>query len=135
MLFRSEIADNFNNQIDKVEMYKNNRCIAMTGNSVAGTSNNIIDKQSEIDIYYECFAPKKSIREQIRAYQSDNDTLPIASIKRSFSNLLQKKVRGLPLENTPRCRSVRRFTVRSLSADYHRHDFFRTAEAWVLSER
>ena len=73
---KGEIADNFNNQIDKVEMYKNNRCIAMTGNSVAGTSNNIIDKQSEIDIYYECFAPKKSIREQIRAYQSDNDTLP-----------------------------------------------------------
>ena len=35
----------------------------MTGNSVAGTSNNIIDKQSEID--------KKRIREQIIAYQSD----------------------------------------------------------------
>ena len=57
-------------------MYKNNRCIAMTGNSIGGTSNNIIDKQSEIDKYYEGFAPKKRIREQIRAYQSDNDTLP-----------------------------------------------------------
>lgn len=53
-------------------MYKNNRCIAMTGNSIGGTSNNIIDKQSEIDKYYEGFAPKKRIREQIRAYQSDN---------------------------------------------------------------
>lgn len=73
---KGEIADNFNNQIEKVEMYKNNRCIAMTGDSVAGTSNNIIDKQNEIDRYYECFAPKKSVREQIRAYQSDNDTLP-----------------------------------------------------------
>ena len=57
-------------------MYQNNRCIAMTGNSIDGISNNIIDKQSEIDRYYECFAPKKSVREQIRASQSDNDTLP-----------------------------------------------------------
>lgn len=73
---KGEIADNFNNQIEKVEMYQNNRCIAMTGNSIDGTSNNIIDKQSEIDRYYECFAPKKSVREQIRASQSDNDTLP-----------------------------------------------------------
>ncbi len=73
---KGEIADNFNNQIEKVEMYKNNRCIAMTGNSVTGTSNNIIDKQNEIDRYYECFAPKKSVREQIRVYQSDNNTLP-----------------------------------------------------------
>lgn len=47
----------------------------MTGNSIGGTSNNIIDKQSETDKYYEGFAPKKRIREQIRAYQSDNDTL------------------------------------------------------------
>ena len=73
---KGEIADNFNNQIEKVEMYQNNRCIAMTGNSIDGISNNIIDKQSEIDRYYECFAPKKSVREQIRASQSDNDTLP-----------------------------------------------------------
>ena len=73
---KGEIADNFSNQIEKVEMYQNNRCIAMTGNSIDGISNNIIDKQSEIDRYYECFAPKKSVREQIRAYQSDNDTLP-----------------------------------------------------------
>lgn len=72
---KGEIADNFNNQIEKVEMYQNNRCIAMTGNSIDGISNNIIDKQSEIDSTY-CFAPKKSVREQIRASQSDNDTLP-----------------------------------------------------------
>ena len=73
---KGEIADNFNNQIEKVEMYQNNRCIAMTGNSIDRISNNIIDKQREIDRYYECFAPKKSVREQIRASQSDNDTLP-----------------------------------------------------------
>lgn len=75
---KGKIAYNFNNQIEKVEMYKNNRCIAMTGNSVDGTLNNIVDKQNEIDKYYEYFAPKKSIREQIKAYQSDNDLLPDA---------------------------------------------------------
>lgn len=48
---KGEIADNFNNQIEKVEIYQNNRCIAMTGNSIDGISNNIIDKQSEIDRY------------------------------------------------------------------------------------
>ncbi|KDE61705.1 hypothetical protein [Fusobacterium necrophorum] len=46
---KGEIADNFNNQIEKVEMYRNNRCIAMTGNSIDETSNNIIDKKSEIE--------------------------------------------------------------------------------------
>ena len=55
---KGKIAYNFNNQIEKVEMYKNNRCIAMTGNSVDGTLNNIVDKQNEIDKYYEYFAPK-----------------------------------------------------------------------------
>ena len=47
---KGEIADNFNNQIDKVEMYKNNRCIVMTENSVAGTSNNIIDTMSVLHL-------------------------------------------------------------------------------------
>lgn len=92
---KGEIADNFNNQIEKVEMYQNNRCIAMTGNSVDGTSNNIIDKQSEIDKYYEYFAPKKKIREQIRAYQSDNDTLPdMATIIETMCKC-NRKAKGL----------------------------------------
>ena len=58
---KGKIAYNFNNQIEKVEMYKNNRCIAMSGNSVDGTLNNIVDKQNEIDKYYEYFAPKKAL--------------------------------------------------------------------------
>lgn len=41
---KREIGDNFNNQIES-EMYQSNRCIAMTVNSIDGTSNNIIDKQ------------------------------------------------------------------------------------------
>ena len=92
---KGEIADNFNNQIKKVDMYQNNRCIAMTGNSIDGISNNIIDKQSEIDKYYECFTPKKSVREQIRAYQSDNDTLPdMATIIETMCKC-NRKAKGL----------------------------------------
>ena len=92
---KGKIAYNFNNQIEKVEMYKNNRCIAMTGNSFDGTLNNIVDKQNEIDKYYEYFAPKKSIREQIKAYQSDNDLLPNAPKIIETMCKHNTKVRGL----------------------------------------
>lgn len=47
----------------------------LSGSSVDGTLNNIIDKQGEIDKCYECFAPKKSIREQIKEYQLYNDSI------------------------------------------------------------
>ncbi len=89
------IDKNFNNQVEKVGMYQNNRCIAMTGNSVDGTSNNIIDKQSEIDKYYECFAPKKSVREQIRVYQSDNNTLPDVTTITETMCKHNRKAKGL----------------------------------------
>lgn len=56
-----KIAYNFNNQIEKVEMYQNNRCIAMTGNSVDRTLNNIIDKQKEIDKYYDVLHLKRAL--------------------------------------------------------------------------
>lgn len=89
------IDKNFNNQVEKVEMYQNNRCIAMTGNSVDGTSNNIIDEQSEIDRYYERFAPKKSVGEQIRAHQSDNDTLSDVSTIIETMCKHNRKAKGL----------------------------------------
>ena len=41
---KGKIAYSFNNQIRKVEMYQNNGCIAMTGNSAGRILNNIIDK-------------------------------------------------------------------------------------------
>ena len=84
MLFRSmgihifakgEIEKNFNNQLEKVEMYQENRCIAMTGdihkfeNSGAGK---VISKQGELDKYYRLFAPKDSIRKKILTYQRSN---------------------------------------------------------------
>lgn len=91
---KGKIAYNFNNQIEKVEMYQNNRCIAMTWNSVDGTLNNIIYKQKDIDKYYACFAPKKSIGEQIKSYQSDNNLLLDApkSSKRCASIIEKLKV-------------------------------------------
>lgn len=72
---KGEIAQNFNNQVEKVEMYQENRCIAMTGdthkfeNSGEGK---VISKQSELDKYYKLFAPKDSIRKKILTYQRSN---------------------------------------------------------------
>lgn len=73
------IAKNFNNQIEKVEMYQENRCIAMTGNILkfgSMTVRTIKPKQKELDKYYKLFAPKDSIKEAIRNYQRMDDRLP-----------------------------------------------------------
>lgn len=73
------IAKNFNNQIEKVEMYQENRCIAMTGN-IRKFGNvpvrMIKPKQKELDKYYKLFAPKDSIKEAIRKYQVMDDRVP-----------------------------------------------------------
>jgi len=73
------IAKNFNNQIEKVEMYQENRCIAMTGNIQrfgSMTVRTIEPKQKELDKYYKLFAPKGSIKEAIRNYQRMDDLVP-----------------------------------------------------------
>ena len=72
---KGKIKKNFNNQIDKVEIYQENRCIAMTGDIKKFKSlavQKIISKQSELDKYYKSFAPKDSLRKQILTYQSSN---------------------------------------------------------------
>lgn len=72
---KGKIEKNFNNQLEKVEMYQENRCIAMTGdthkfeNSGVGK---VISKQSKLDKYYRLFAPKDSIRKKILTYQRSN---------------------------------------------------------------
>lgn len=69
------IAKNFNNQIEKVEMYQENRCIAMTGNIEEFENSGVrkvLSKQNELDKYYKLFAPKDSIRKKILNYQSSN---------------------------------------------------------------
>ena len=73
------IAKNFNNQIEKVEMYQENRCIAMTGNIQrfgSMTVRTIKPKQKELDKYYKLFAPKDNIKEVIRKYQMMDDRVP-----------------------------------------------------------
>lgn len=73
------IAKNFNNQIEKVEMYQENRCIAMTGNILKFGNvsvRTIKPKQKELDKYYKLFAPKDNIKEVIRKYQMMDDRVP-----------------------------------------------------------
>lgn len=80
---KGEIEKNFNNQLEKVEMYQENRCIAMTGdtykfeNSGAGK---VISKQSELDKYYKLFAPKDSIRKKILTCQKSNSVPEIDKV-------------------------------------------------------
>ena len=72
---RGKIEKNFNNQIEKVEMYQENRCIAMTGNIEKFENSGVrkvLSKQNELDKYYKLFAPKDSIRKKILTYQSSN---------------------------------------------------------------
>lgn len=73
------IAKNFNNQIEKVEMYQENRCIVMTGNIQrfgSMTVRRIEPKQKELDKYYKLFAPKDSIKEAIRHYRMIDEQVP-----------------------------------------------------------
>ena len=76
---KGEIAQNFNNQVEKVEMYKNNRCIAMTGNIYEFNdfvAVKVLLKQKELDKYYKLFFPKRSVREIIRKYQKADECVP-----------------------------------------------------------
>lgn len=72
---KGEIADNFNNQIEKVEMYQNNRCIAMTGGLF--TVNYLAEnKQDAIDKYYKLYSPKESIYKAIEGYNEAVNNIP-----------------------------------------------------------
>ena len=76
---KGEIEKNFNNQIEKVEMYQENRCIAMTGNIYKlndFVAEKVLLKQKELDKYYKLFSPKRSVREIIRKYQEVAECVP-----------------------------------------------------------
>lgn len=75
---RGKIEKNFNNQIEKVEMYQENRCIATTGNIEQFENfgvQKVLSKQNELDKYYKLFAHKDSIRKKILTYRSSNIVL------------------------------------------------------------
>lgn len=76
---KGEIEKNFNNQLEKVEMYQENRCIAMTGNIYKFNdfvAEKVLLKQKELDKYYKIFSPKRSVREIIRKYQEAAECVP-----------------------------------------------------------
>lgn len=76
---KGEIEKNFNNQLEKVEMYQGNRCIAMTGNIYKFNdfvANKVLLKQKELDKYYKLFSQKRSVREIIRKYQEAAECVP-----------------------------------------------------------
>lgn len=76
---KGEIEKNFNNQLEKVEMYQENRCIAMTGNIYKlndFVAEKVLLKQKELDKYYKLFSPKRSVREIIRKYQEAAECVP-----------------------------------------------------------
>lgn len=76
---KGEIEKNFNNQLEKVEMYQENRCIAMTGNIYKlndFVAEKVLLKQKELDKCYKLFSPKRSVREIIRKYQEATECVP-----------------------------------------------------------
>ena len=76
---KGQIEKNFNNQLEKVEMYQENRCIVMTGNIYKlndFVAEKVLLKQKELDKYYKLFSPKRSVREIIRKYQEVAECVP-----------------------------------------------------------
>lgn len=72
---KGSIPKNINNQIDHFEMYKSNKCIAMTGN-VIGDCKEIQDNYYKLNIYYKKYALKETIREQLAYYKSIDGDVP-----------------------------------------------------------
>ena len=58
---KGRIHRNINNQADRFEMYKSNKCIAMTGD-VIGTCTEVKNEQYKLNLYYEKYAIKETIR-------------------------------------------------------------------------
>lgn len=72
---KGSIKKNFNNQIEKVEMYHENRCIAMTGELF--TVNYLAEnKQDTIDKYCKLYSPKESLYRAIESYNEDLNSIP-----------------------------------------------------------
>lgn len=91
---KGRIHKNINNQADHFEMYKSNKCIAMTGN-VIGDCKEIQDNYYKLNIYYKKYALKETIREQLAYYKSiDGDVPDIEEILKAIY-MTNKKGREL----------------------------------------
>lgn len=72
---KGRIHKNINNQADRFEMYKSNKCIAMTGD-VIGNCTEVKNEQYKLNLYYEKYAIKETIREQVFYYKNINSDVP-----------------------------------------------------------
>ena len=106
---KGSIKKNLNNQIGKVEMYHENRCIAMTGELF--TVNYLAEnKQDTIDKYYKLYSPKESIYKAIEGYNEALNSIPNADMVLDAMLKHNEKARGL-------------FYGSNLSADASKDDF------------
>lgn len=72
---KGRIHKNINNQADRFEMYKSNKCIAMTSD-VIGTCTEVQNEQYKLNLYYEKYALKETIRERISYYKNLDSDVP-----------------------------------------------------------
>ncbi|MGP1434957.1 MAG: DNA primase [Catonella sp.] len=81
---KGRIHKNINNQTDRFEMYKSNKCIAMTGD-VIGACIEVQNEQYKLNLYYEKYALKETIRERISYYKNlDSDVPDIEDILKAI---------------------------------------------------
>lgn len=65
---KGKIKKGFNNQLYGIEMYKGNKCIAMTADLIG--TNILANKQKLIDELYESYATKESTLKEIERYKN-----------------------------------------------------------------
>lgn len=81
---KGRIHNNINNQTDRFKMYKSNKCIAMTGD-VIGICTEIQNEQYKLNLYYEKYALKETLRELISYYKNiDSDVSDIEGILKTI---------------------------------------------------
>lgn len=95
---KGEIADNLIRPSDGIEIYKDDRYIALTGNIGDGRyfpiSNRLLDKQEELDILYKKWAQEKiSIRSQLQDFKRPNMTFNGLFHNLSTSEILETMAR------------------------------------------
>ena len=95
---KGEIADNIIRPSDGIEIYKDNRYIALTGNVGDGRyfpiSYKLLDKQEELDKLYKKWAQEKlSIRNQLQDFKRPNMTFNVQFHNLSTSEILETMAR------------------------------------------
>lgn len=70
IFLKGDIPKNINNQENHVEMYKENKCIAMTADVLDESNLEIKELQSALDKLYKNYAPRQSTIEKIEKFKS-----------------------------------------------------------------